>query len=54
MNKFTAGLLAGGIVGSMGLSYLMSDKKVRNRMMRESRKLMKKSRNIMDNMSDMF
>lgn len=54
MRKFAAGLLAGGIVGSMGLTYLMSDKKARNRMMRESRKIMKKSRNVMDNMSDMF
>ena len=54
MNKFTAGLIAGGIAGTVGIGYLMSDSKSRHKMSRDSKKLMKKGKAMIDNMTDMF
>lgn len=54
MSRFTTGLIAGGIVGAVGLSYAMSDKRTRKRMMRDGRKVMNKANNMIDNVTDMF
>jgi len=43
MTKFTTGLIAGGIIGAVGLSYAMSDKRTRRRFARDGRRMVRKA-----------
>ena len=54
MNKFTSGLIAGGILGAAGLAVAMSDKRNRRYMMREGRKAIRKAGHMVENVTDMF
>jgi len=54
VNKFTSGLIAGGLIGAAGLAMVMGDKRQRRQMMRGGRKMMKKAGHMMENMTDMF
>jgi hypothetical protein len=54
MKKFTTGLIAGSVIGVVGLTYAMSDKKTRRRMMRDGRRMMHKTNGMIDNISDIF
>jgi len=54
MNKFTSGLIAGGIIGAAGFAVAMSDKRSRRHVMREGRKAMKKAGHMVENVTDMF
>ena len=48
------GLIAGSLVGTMGLAYFLSDKRNRNKVMKDSRKLMRRSKDLIDDLSDMI
>jgi hypothetical protein len=58
MGRFTTGLVAGGItgtvVGMVGLSYALRDKRSRRKMARDGRKIMHKTNSIIDNITDLF
>ncbi len=54
MTKFTTGLLAGSILGMVGISLAMSDQKTRKRIAKDGRKFARKANDVMGNMSDMF
>ena len=52
--NFTAGLIAGSIVAAIGVGMLMSDNKTRKKVVKGSRKAMRKTENIISDVSDMF
>lgn len=52
MTKFTTGLLAGGVMAVVGVSYAMNDKRARRKMMRTSKKMAAKAGRIFDDVSD--
>lgn len=52
MTKFTTGLLAGGVMAAVGVSYAMNDKRARRKMMRTSKKMAAKAGRIFDDVSD--
>ncbi len=54
MKKFTSGLIAGGIIGVIGLGYAISDRNTRKRLKRDTRKAAHRANNMLDNISDMF
>lgn len=54
MSRFTNGLIAGSIIGAVGLTYAMSDRRTRKRMMRDGRRAMNKANSMIDNVTDMF
>ncbi len=54
MNKFTSGLIAGSLLGAAGLSYALSDKRMRKKMSRDSKKVINKANGLIENISDMF
>ena len=54
MNRFSSGVLAGGLLAAAGMCWLMSDGKTRRRMIRGRRKAMRKTEDLINNVSDMF
>lgn len=52
MNKFTTGLLAGGIMAAVGISYAMNDKNTRHKMIKTSKKVATKAGHVLDDVSD--
>jgi hypothetical protein len=54
MRRFTTGLIAGSVIGMVGLTYAMSDKKTRRRMMKDGRRAMHKTNGLIDNITEMF
>lgn len=50
MHKLTTGLIAGGIIGAIGLTYAMSDKGARKRIIKDSKKVANKANKLMDKM----
>ena len=54
MNKFTAGVIAGGLVGAVGLSYVLSDRRTRRRVVKDSKRFANKCSHAFDNVSHMF
>lgn len=54
MNKFTAGVLAGGVIGAIGLTYAFSDRRARRRVARDSRRMIHRANNILENITDKF
>lgn len=51
MSKFTTGLLAGGMMAAVGVSYVMNDKKARRKMVRTSKKVANKAGHMLDDVS---
>jgi hypothetical protein len=51
MKKTTNAIIAGGVIGMLGLSMAMNDRSVRKRVMRDTKKIAKKASNIIDNFS---
>ncbi|MCL2573507.1 MAG: YtxH domain-containing protein [Defluviitaleaceae bacterium] len=43
MGRFTSGLIAGGVMGAIGLAVAMSDKRTRKRMLKDGKKAMNKA-----------
>lgn len=54
MKNFTTGLIAGGIIGVVGLTIALSDTSTRKRMKKETRKVIGKANDALDNISDAF
>jgi|GEM_PF-910654 len=54
MQRFASGIVAGGLMAAAGMCWLMSDNKTRRRMMRANRKAMRKTEDLLNNVSDMF
>lgn len=54
MNKMTtAGLITSGLVGAVGIAYAMSDKKMRNKIANDGKKMLDKAGNMVSKM-DIF
>lgn len=49
----TAGLITTGLVGAVGLAYAMSDKKMRNKMANDGKKMLDKAGDMVSKM-DIF
>ena len=43
MNKFTIGLLTGGVVGAIGITYAVSDARLRKKIIQDGRHIMHKA-----------
>jgi len=54
MNKFSAGFVAGSVVGAIGLGYIIRDRRVRKRLVKDSKKLARKCADAVENVTDMF
>ena len=54
MNRFATGVLAGGVLGAIGMSWLMSDNKTRRRMIRGQRRALRKTEDLINGVSDIF
>jgi hypothetical protein len=55
MNRALTGFLAGGLVGAgIGLSYLVSDRRNRARLLKKGKRFLKKGRAAMEDISDFF
>ena len=54
MNRFTAGVVAGTVLGATCMSVLMSDGKTRRQMMRGHRRAMRKTEDLINGVTDMF
>lgn len=54
MSRFATGILAGSIIGAVGMTYLMSDNKTRRRMVRGQRRAMRKAEDLIDGVTDIF
>lgn len=53
MRKSTVGLITTAIVGGIGLSYAMTDRRMRNKMANDGKKLLDKAGNMVSKM-DVF
>lgn len=51
MRKFTSGVIAGGLIGALGLGYALSDKKTRKRMIRDGKRVIDKASDAVNNIS---
>ncbi|MDD4844718.1 MAG: hypothetical protein PHU31_10375 [Anaerotignum sp.] len=52
MNRFTTGILIGGVATVAGISYLMQDQKTYRKMMRRGKKMAVKAEEVIDDMMD--
>lgn len=48
MTKFTTGLIAGSVIGAIGLTCALSDRKTRRKIMRNGKHMMHKAENMID------
>lgn len=48
MKKFTTGLVAGSILGAIGLTCALSDRKTRQKLIKSGKKMINKAEDIMD------
>jgi len=48
LGKFSAGLLAGGALGAIGLVLAISDKKTRKKMLRDGKRTMRKANSFFE------
>lgn len=53
MQRFTKGLIAGGVLGTIGLGYALSDRRTRKKMVKDGKKAMNKAGRMVDRM-DLF
>ncbi|MDR1689885.1 MAG: hypothetical protein LBS21_14960 [Clostridiales bacterium] len=53
-NHFTAGLITGGLIGFAGLAWALGDSRTRRRMGRDTRKLINKAGEALENASEIF
>lgn len=53
MRKSTVGLITTAVVGGLGLTYAMTDKRMRNKMANDGKKMLDKAGNMMSKM-DVF
>lgn len=49
MRRFTSGVIAGGLIGALGLGYALSDRKTRKRMVKDGKKALDKASDAVNN-----
>jgi len=54
MTRFATGILTGGVLGAIGMGWLMSDGKTRRRIMRNHRRATRKTEDLINGVSDIF
>ncbi|MCL2337916.1 MAG: hypothetical protein FWC60_10920 [Firmicutes bacterium] len=54
MSKFTTGVMIGGLVGVVAMSYAISDNKTRRRMVKGSRRAIKKANTMADGLAELW
>ncbi len=54
MGRFMSGIVLGSVVGAIGLTYAMSDKRMRKHMVRDSRRMINRASRAITHMSDML
>lgn len=54
MKAFATGFITGGIIGAVGLTYALRDRKTRKKMAKDGRKLMHRANDVIENITDMF
>ena len=54
MNRFASGALVGSVIAAVGIGWLMSDNKTRRRMVKGSKRAMRKTEDLLNGVSDMF
>lgn len=54
MKNFTTGLIAGGLIGVVGLTMALSDSRTRKRVKKETRKVIGKANDALDSISDVL
>jgi len=54
MNRFSAGLIAGSVIGAIGLGIAVRDKHVRKRLMKDTKRLANKCANTLECVTDKF
>lgn len=52
MNKFTTGMLLGGVAALAGVGYLMQDKKSYHKLVKKGKRMAVKAEEVMDDMID--
>lgn len=52
MNKFTSGMLLGGVAALAGIGYLMQDKKSYHKLAKKGKHMAVKAEEVMDDMID--
>lgn len=52
MNKFTTGIVLGGVVTMAGISYLMQDQKAYRKVMKKGKKMAVRAEEVIDDMMD--
>lgn len=52
MNKFTTGLLIGGVATVAGISYLVQDQRAYHKVMKKGKKMAVKAEEVIDDMMD--
>jgi hypothetical protein len=51
-NRFAAGLVTGGVIAAMGLSYMLTEPKTRRKVARDSKRVMRKAGDFISDMLD--
>ncbi len=54
MSRFSTGMIAGGIITAVGISLLASDAKSRRRVVKDSKRAMRKAGDFIGGVTDMF
>ena len=54
MNKFTTGMLIGGVMTAAGVGYLMMDRRMSNQIAKKGKKMVVKAEEVIDDMMDMM
>jgi len=54
MDRFTTGLIAGGIIGAVGLTIAMSDRRTRKRIVREGKRVANRAGDMLDDVTRKF
>ena len=54
MTRFTSGLFTGGVIAAVGVGLLMTDNRTRKRMVKSSRRAIRKTEDLLNGVTDMF
>ena len=54
LNRFSTGLLTGGIIAAVGIGWAVSDAKTRKRMAKDGKRAMHKAEDFFHNVKDKF
>ena len=52
MNKFTTGMLIGGVMTAAGMGYMMMDRRMSHQMAKKGKKMVARAEEVIDDMMD--